>query len=122
MRPDQILYAALTSGSPTTDVSEAVGGRIYPVRVPSSAPLPAVAYKRMSSSFENVLDMQAPAGTFATFDVWCVAGSYTAAEDLGDLLEVLDEDGIRLVDRRSEQGEAEGAPFAAILTFEVIEY
>ena len=55
----------------------------------------------------------------ATFDVFCLAADYYDAEDLGNLLEALNVDGVTVVDRSSSFGDEEDSPYACILTFEV---
>jgi hypothetical protein len=117
VRPDEKLYAALTAGS--SAIEAATDGRIYPVRVPAEKGLPAIAYQRVASVYDYVIHAPPPVTTQGTFDIFCVAADYPSAEALADLIEELNVDGIRMVDRSSSQGEEEGAPFASIVTVEV---
>ena len=119
MSPDQILYAALTVGSPASGIEAATGGRIYPVRVPLEKPVPAVAYKRVESQPEFALHSNVVSWQIVRYEIWCVANDHPTAESLGDLVEQMNADGIRVVDRISEKGEREDSPFAAILTVDV---
>ena len=119
-RPDDKVYAALTAGSPSA-VEAVVGDRIYPVRVPSGKSLPAIAYKRIDLPLvEFTLNSNVPSHQIARYEIWCVAIKHRDAETLGDLIEALDVYGIQPgVNRRSEQGEAENAPYASIVTVDV---
>jgi hypothetical protein len=116
VRPDEKLYAALSG---IAELNAATGGRIYPVRVPAEKGLPAIAYQRTTSVYDYVIHTQPPVTTLASFDIFCVAADYATAEALGDLIEELNVDGVKMVDRSSSQGEEEGAPFASIVTVEV---
>lgn len=119
MTPEQKLYAALTVGSPTSEIEEIVGDRIYPVRVPAGQGIPALAYQKVSTEYDRTIHRQPAIMRLATFDVFCVAVDHTAAEALGDLVEALNVDGIRIINRSSTVGDEEDAPFAAIITIEV---
>jgi hypothetical protein len=101
-RPDAKVYAALTEGSPS-EIDAAVGGRIY----------------RTESRPDFTLDSNIVSWQSVLYDVWCVANDHATAESMADLVEAMDADGIRSVNRIAEKGDTEGSPFAAIVTLEV---
>ena len=118
-RPDAKIYAALTVGSPS-DIEAIVGDRVYPVRVPSNKPVPAIAYKRIESAeIQHTLDSNVPSWQVVRYEVWCVANDHATAESLGDLIEQLNVAGIQVVDRMSEKGPNDDSPFASIVTVDV---
>jgi Protein of unknown function (DUF3168) len=81
MLGEEILYAALTAGSPANEVVALVGTVIYPVIVPEGKPLPAIAYQRVNTEPVNTISGNAWAAR-VTFDVFCVAAQFPQADSL----------------------------------------
>jgi hypothetical protein len=122
MRPEEKLYAALTAGSPTPAVSVAVENRIYPGKAPfAGSDLPCIVYRKDGSLPDRTIQSQVPVWSQVTFTVLCLDVDYKSAEELADLVEVLQAsvDGFRVVDRSADVGELEDSANAAVLTIEV---
>lgn len=64
-------------------VTALVSDRVYAVKIPEAAPLPAVAYLRKNTLRKYTSSRQDPLAT-VTLEVHCVASSYPTLKDLAD--------------------------------------
>jgi hypothetical protein len=66
-------------------MSLAVGG-VHKFVIPSEKPLPAIAYERASTEYENLVHGDPPSSE-VQFNLVCVSSTPAAAEDMGDAIE-----------------------------------
>lgn len=119
MSAEQTLYDTLKVAAP---VAAVVGARIYLDVIPQSASLPAVAFVRSGTQYENTIH-GAVARTRATVEVWAVAKTRTAAESLATLaMNALLPANFSPTDRRPETDPESPEPtFSAVLTYSIWE-
>ncbi|SCZ80395.1 DUF3168 domain-containing protein [Acidaminobacter hydrogenoformans] len=67
-----------------------LNGRIYPVTIDQGAPLPAIAYKRISTRRDPTLKSQGQYYTTFQFDI--LAANYTEMRELRDTIRLVFED------------------------------
>lgn len=121
MSAEQTLHDALTAGSPDNAVVTLVTDRIYPIVVPEGEGLPAVAYQRTNTEYTNTISNTALAAR-VTFDVFCVAPSFKAAEDLANAVADIVEDADEITKiNRTHTFDGESMTYAVIITVDVWE-
>ena len=86
------LYDALTADSGVMAHVRIAGaspdeGRIYPDVIPDDASVPAIAFQRINTDYDQTIHAAGPLGRVATIEVACVANSRTTADALADAVE-----------------------------------
>lgn len=91
---------AILETDPPVSPSEA---RIYPDIVGQEIELPAVAFTRQTTEFNNTIHGTAPSSCQVAVELWCMAASREAADTLGDAVQqALSTSSFILDGRRSE--------------------
>jgi hypothetical protein len=83
MSAETILYTALNVAGVTALVSD----RIYPGLLPQGKALPAIVYLRTDGEYVTTIHSSTPLGSRVEMEVWCIAGTNTAAEAIGNAVE-----------------------------------
>jgi hypothetical protein len=118
MSAETIAYAALTGASAVTTI---VGDRIYPDFVPEERLLPAISIARASTEYITTIHSSIPQGAFVTLEIWCMAGTRKASEDLANAaMTALGPVSVR-PDNRAPEFDAESEVFAAVLLVVILE-
>ena len=77
--------------------------RIYPDVVAQEIDLPAVAFQRLATEYNNTIHAIAPTSAQISIDIWCMADTRSVAESIGDAVEgALAPAAFLLVGRRGE--------------------
>lgn len=77
---EQALYARLTADS---NVTALVANRIYPRELPHNQPLPAIVYRRITTTLEHAMG-RTPELRVATLQINCFGDEARDADNLGD--------------------------------------
>lgn len=111
------IFSALAASS---DVQELVAGRVYPVRLPKDAVLPAVVYQ--VSGIEPIRSMSGDSGIdSASVQIAGWAKDYSTAHELGFAVrKALVESGLRIfTDSQSDEEDLETRSYAVVLSFRI---
>jgi hypothetical protein len=96
-----------------------VGTRVYPDFVPEERALPAIAVARANTEYISTIHSVTPLGSIVTLDVWCMAESRAAAEDLGTKAAAALT--TFTLQNRTPEFDSESGVYATVLTTTVLE-
>lgn len=85
MSAETILYSALSAAAGITAIVE---DRIYPGLIPQGKALPAVVFLRADTEYITTIHSSTPRGSRVEMEVWGIAKTNSAAEAIGDAIEV----------------------------------
>lgn len=92
MSAESSLYALLVSDSDVMDLIAVAGAspgeaKAYPHVIPEDVVLPAVAYKRDTTDYNQTIHGTPPSSEEPTFSIFCVAYTQTGADALADAVQ-----------------------------------
>lgn len=100
MSAESTLYAALSTHAGITAI---VGDRVYPRLLPQGKPLPGIVFLRLDTEYITTIHGGPARGARIPMEIWGIAETSTAAEQLGDAIEAaLGAVSIMPTDRRPE--------------------
>lgn len=79
MSAETQLYSTMTAAAGVTAL---VGQRVYPDVIPQESDLPAIAYQRTGTEFQNTIHGGSPLGQTTTLEIMCVAETRHGANGL----------------------------------------
>lgn len=118
MSAEQVAYATLSAAAAVTAL---VDTRIYPDFVPQEKTLPAVAMARASTEYVTTIHSGLPAAAIVNLELWCMAASRAAAEDLATKVIAALAPVTNAVIERLPEFDAETEVFATVVTVVFLE-
>jgi hypothetical protein len=116
MSAETVLYAALSDDA---GVESLVSTRIYPDVSPQDVALPAVSFTRVGTEYINTIH-GAAVGSFASLEVWCMARTRLAAEDVADAVELAARAATFVTTNRRAEYDDDAAVWASVVTVDYL--